>query len=150
FETRFFDWTVGLELRVPIGNRARTAAHERSRLEQAQALTAREDTRQQILLEVSDAVRNLAAAEESIQAARAAREAAEQTLADQQANVGAGAALQKDLLEAQRDLADAKVHEIQARAAYMTGRAALEHAKGTLLEYNDMEIIGEGEEDARP
>ncbi|MGB3086333.1 MAG: TolC family protein, partial [Phycisphaerae bacterium] len=105
---------------------------------------------QRVLLDVSDAVRNLAAAEESIQAARAAREAAEQTLADQQANVGAGAALQKDLLESQRDLADAKVREIEARAGYMTSRAALEHAKGTLLEYNDMEIIGEGEEDARP
>jgi len=150
FGTEFFEWRVGLDFEVPIGNRAREAAYRRARLERARALAEREDTRQRVLLDVSDAVRNLAAAEESIQAARAAREAAEQTLADQQANVGAGAALQKDLLEAQRDLADAKVHEIQARAAYMTGRAALEHAKGTLLEYNDMEIIGEGEEDARP
>ncbi|MGB2998732.1 MAG: TolC family protein, partial [Phycisphaerae bacterium] len=106
--------------------------------------------RQRVLLEVSNAVRDLAAAEEAVASTRAARLAAEQTLHDQQANVGAGAALQKDLLEAQRDLADAKVREVEARAGYMTSRAALEHAKGTLLEYNDMEIIGEGEEDARP
>jgi len=72
--------------------RARTAAHERSRLERAVAARQREDTRQQILLEVSRAVRDLAAAEESILATRAAREAAEQTLRDQRANVAAGAA----------------------------------------------------------
>ncbi|HUU92945.1 MAG TPA: TolC family protein [Phycisphaerae bacterium] len=150
FETRFFDWTVGLELRVPIGNRARTAAHERTRLEQAQALVAREDTRQQILLEVSDAVRNLAAAEESILATRAAREAAQQTLKDQQANVAAGAALVKDLLEAQRDLADATVREMQAMAAYMTSLANVERAKGTLLDYNNIRVAEDDAGDARP
>jgi len=140
FETRFFDWTVGLELRVPIGNRARIAAHERTRLERAQALTQREDTRQQVLLEVSAAVRDLAAAEEAILATRAAREAAEQTLNDQQANLAAGAALVKDLLEAQRDLADATVREMESMAAYMISLANVERAKGTLLDYNNMRV----------
>ena len=150
FETRFFDWTVGLELRVPIGNRARSAAHERTRLEQARALTQREDTRQQILLEVSEAVRNLAAAEEGILATRAAREAAEQTLKDQQANVAAGAALVKDLLEAQRDLADATVRQMQAMAAYMTSLANVERAKGTLLDYNNIGVAEDDAGGARP
>ncbi|MGB2613659.1 MAG: TolC family protein [Phycisphaerae bacterium] len=143
FGTNLFDWTVGVEIEVPIGNRARTAAYERAKLERAQALLAREDIRQQLLLEVSEAVRNLAAAEEAIAATRAAREAAEQTLRDQQANVGAGAALQKDLLDAQRDLADAKVREIQARAAYMTSLALLQRAQGTLLEYNNIRLLEE-------
>jgi outer membrane protein TolC len=143
FETTYFDWTVGLEFRIPIGNRARTAAHERSRLQKAVAVRQREDARQQILLEVSQAVRDLAAAEESILASRAAREAAEQTLADQKANVAAGAALVKDLLEAQRDLADAKVQEMRAMAAYMVSLAQLERAKGTLLEYNNIMVLDE-------
>jgi outer membrane protein TolC len=144
FTTTFFDWQAGLEFRIPIGNRARTAAHERSRLEQAVAARQREDTRQQILLEVSQAVRDVAAAEESILATRAAREAAEQTLSDQRANVAAGAALQKDLLEAQRDLADAKVQEVRAMTNYMIALALLERAKGTLLAYNNIEVMGEG------
>jgi len=144
-ETQYFDWQAGLEFRIPIGNRARTAAHERSRLEQAVAVRQREDTRQQILLEVSQAVRDVAAAEESILATRAAREAAEQTLRDQRANVAAGAALQKDLLEAQRDLADAKVDEIRAMANYMIALARLERAKGTLLAYNNIEVAGDAE-----
>jgi outer membrane protein TolC len=143
FTTTFFDWQAGLEFRIPIGNRARTAAHERSRLEQAVAARQREDTRQQILLEVSQAVRDVAAAEESILATRAAREAAEQTLSDQRANVAAGAALQKDLLEAQRDLADAKVEEVRAMTNYMIALALLERAKGTLLAYNNIEVAGE-------
>ncbi|MFO8011709.1 MAG: TolC family protein [Phycisphaerae bacterium] len=148
FTTTFFDWQAGLEFRIPIGNRARTAAHERSRLEQAVAVRRREDTRQQILLEVSQTVRDVAAAEESILATRAAREAAEQTLRDQRANVAAGAALQKDLLEAQRDLADAKVDEVRAMADYMIALALLERAKGTLLAYNNIEVMGEA--DAEP
>ncbi len=141
FETRFYEWTAGLELRVPIGNRARVAAHERTQLEQARALYERDDTRQRILLDVSEAVRNLGAAEESILATRAARQAAEQTLRDQQANVAAGAALVKDLLEAQRDLADAKVREMEAMAAYMASLAGLERAKGTLLDYNNVSVL---------
>ena len=141
FETRFYDWTAGLEFRVPIGNRARAAAHERTQLEQARALYEREDTRQRVLLEVSEAVRNLGAAEEAILATRAARQAAEQTLHDQQANVAAGAALVKDLLEAQRDLADAKVREMEAMAAYMASLAGLERAKGTLLDYNNVSVL---------
>jgi outer membrane protein TolC len=147
FGTEFYDWTVGVELEVPIGNRSRIAAHERAQLERTQALVEREDTRQQLLLEVSNAVRDLAAAEEAVAATRAARLAAEQTLHDQQANLGAGAALQKDLLDAQRDLADAKVREMQAMTDYMMSLAQLERAKGTLLEYNNIRIL---DEDAPP
>ena len=142
-ETTYFDWQAGLEFRIPVGNRARTAAHERSRLERAVAARRREDTRQQILLEVSQSVRDVAAAEESILATRAAREAAEHTLRDQQANVAAGAALQKDLLEAQRDLADARVAEIRAMADYMIALAELERAKGTLLAYNHIQVMAD-------
>jgi outer membrane protein TolC len=141
FETRYYDWSVGLDLSIPIGNRARVAAHERSQLNQAVALKDREDTRQKILLEVSEAVRNLAAAEEAVQARRAARQAAEQTLHDGQAFVSAGAALLKDLLDVQRDLADAKVREMEAMASYMVGLAALQRAMGTLLEYNDIHVV---------
>ena len=141
FGADFYEWSVGLELEVPIGNRARRAAHLRSQLERNVAVKQREDTEQRVLLEVSDAVRNLAAAEESVLATRAAREAAEQTLADQQVNVGAGSALVKDLLDAQRDLADAKVREIEAMVNYMTGLAAVERAKGTLLDYNGIRVL---------
>jgi outer membrane protein TolC len=142
FTTNFFDWSVGMQFSVPIGNRARASAYERSQLERSRALHERENTQQQILLEVSDAVRTLAAAEESVLATRAARQAAEQTLHDEQAFVEAGVALAKDLLDAQRDLADAKVREIQAMVSYMVGLAALERAKGTLLSYNNIEVIG--------
>jgi len=55
--------------------------------------------------------------------------------------VAAGAALVKDLLEAQRDLADAKVNEVRATADYMLALAELERAKGTLLEYNNITIL---------
>lgn len=141
YETRFYDWSTGLTASMPIGNRARTAAYERSRLVEQQTLRNREDVRQRILLEVSEAVRNLAAAEELILARRAQREAAEQTLRDEEAFVGAGAALLKDLLDAQRDLALAKVQEMQAQVSYMVGLAALERAKGTLLDYNNLKVV---------
>ena len=143
FGTELFEWSAGVEFEVPLGNRAAVAAYKRAHLEREQALKQREDTRQAILLEVSTAVRDLAAAEKAILATRAAREAAEQTLRDQQANVGAGAALQKDLLDAQKDLADARVREVQAMAAYMASLAALERAKGSLLEYNNVRLVGD-------
>jgi len=141
FTAQFYEWSVGLNFSLPLGNRARTSAHKRSQLVEDQTLRQREDARQQVILDVSEAVRNLAAAEEAIQARHAAREAAEQTVRDEQAFVSAGAALLKDLLDAQRDLAGAKVAEMRAMADYMTGLAALEKAKGTLLEYNNIQIL---------
>jgi outer membrane protein TolC len=143
FTAQYYQWQAGVDFSVPIGNRARTAAYRRSQLTEEQSLRDREDVRQRVLLDVSDAVHNLAAAAEAILARRAAREAAEQTLKDEQAFVGAGAALLKDLLDAQRDLADAKVREMQAMANYMVGLAALERAKGTLLEYNNLRLVEE-------
>jgi outer membrane protein len=143
FGTEFFNWSAGLNFSFPIGNRGPTAAYERSRLLRSQSVNSLEDVRQQVSLNVSEAVRNVAAAQEAILATRAAREAAEQTLKDEEAFVSAGAALLKDLLDAQRDLADAKVREMQAMAAYMVGFAALERAKGTLLEYNNMRVLEE-------
>ena len=143
FSTNFYDWSLGMEFRVPIGNRARGAAYERAQLERWRTLREREDTHQRVLLEVSEAVRNLAAAEESVLATQAARRAAEQTLHDEQAFFEAGAALVKDLLDAQRDLADAKVREVQAMVSYMVGLAALERAKGTLLDYNNIVVISD-------
>ncbi|HUU30708.1 MAG TPA: TolC family protein [Phycisphaerae bacterium] len=144
YRTEFYDWAVGLEFSVPIGNRARNAAYERRQLERDRTTQEREDVRQTVLLEVREAVRNLAAAAEAILATRSAREAAEQSLHDQQANVSAGAALVKDLLDAQRDLADAKVREIQTLVFYMVGLADLERVKGTLLEYNNIHLVEEG------
>ena len=143
FATQWFDWSVRVDFSVPLGNRARQAAYEQSQLVQDQSLRAREDVRQQVLLDVSEAVRNLAAAEEAVRARRAARMAAEQVVSDGQAFVSAGAALLKDLLDAQRDLADAKVREMEAMAAYMFSLANLERAKGTLLEYNDIRLVEE-------
>ena len=141
FTAQFYEWSVGLNFSLPLGNRARTSAHKRSQLVEDQTLRQREDARQQVILDVSEAVRNLAAAEEAIQARHAAREAVEQTVRDEQAFVSAGAALLKDLLDAQRDLASAKVAEMRAMADYMTGLAALEKTKGTLLEYNNIQIL---------
>jgi outer membrane protein TolC len=141
FEARWYDWSVRVDFSVPIGNRARQAAYEQSQLVQDQSLRSREDIRQQVLLDVSTAIRDLAAAEEAVRARRAARQAAEQVVKDGEAFVSAGAALLKDLLDAQRDLADAKVREMAAMAAYMVGLADLERAKGTLLEYNDIRLI---------
>ena len=150
FTAQFYEWSVGLNFSLPLGNRARTSAHKRSQLVEDQTLRQREDARQQVILDVSEAVRNLAAAEEAIQARHAAREAVEQTVRDEQAFVGAGAALLKDLLDAQRDLASAKVAEMRAMADYMTGLAALEKAKGTLLEYNNIQILDDLTAEAAP
>jgi outer membrane protein TolC len=144
FGTEFYEWQAGVEFEVPLGNRAAIATYQRAKLEREQALKVREDTEQRILLDVSTAVRNLAAAEEEVLATRAARRAAEQTLKDMEANVGAGAALQKDLLDAQRDLADAIVREMQAMTGYMTSLASLERAKGSLLDYNNIHLLDEG------
>ena len=130
---RFPDLAAGVVLTIPIGHRAAHADIATAESASRQIAAARERIRIQIAVEV----RNAAAARrdrgQRIEAARAARAAAEIQLRAEEDRLSAGATTPFFVLTRQNELAAAEVADAAATAAYRRALTELARARGTLL-----------------
>lgn len=138
---RFSDYTGGIVVEVPIGNRLAEANYRRSKLELQKARCNLENLEQDIILQVNTAIREVETSVEEIDATREARVAAKDTLDGEQARYDVGDVTNEELLRVQRDLEEAERNEIQAVTRLMVSVIQLERAKGSLLEYNNIHLI---------
>ena len=136
----FDDARVGIVFGYPIGNRG--ARGEKARAQslerQAQADLAR--VRKAIRAEVLDAAAALETAGQRIQAARAAREAAEIQLAAERERYGVGLSIIFLVLTRQNDLSRARLDEISALTDYRIASTEMARATGTLIANRQIEI----------
>jgi len=130
----FDDSRVALVLGIPVGNRTAraTIAAAASAERQAEAELAR--TRKAIRAEVLDAAATLETAGQRIEAAHAARAAAEVQLDAERERFAVGLSTNFLVLTRQNDLARARLDEIAALTDYRTATAELGRATGALLE----------------
>ncbi|MFT5681471.1 MAG: outer membrane protein TolC [Myxococcota bacterium] len=125
-------WYVGADLTVPLGNRVDRGAYEQqlSALDQARtALKAQELTVEQLVRAQLRAV-NLATLQ--IELAEANLRAAEDTLNADRALRDAGRAIQRDVLESIRDFNNARVAVEKSRADYNLSLIELSRLRGAL------------------
>jgi outer membrane protein TolC len=128
----------GLEVKFPAGNRAAasqlatTATHKKKF--QAQLRAAEED----IVVEVRSAYETITAQHASVQAANLSRALAEEHLADVKSKFQ-GDPSNIDILRGQRDLADARVRELQALIDCQLSQVSLGKAMNTLVD--DQQIV---------
>ncbi len=148
-EDRFHDARVGLEFRIPLGNRAAKgdAAVARSNERQAGADLSR--ARKEVRAEVLDAAAALETAGERIEATRSAREAAEVQLSSEIDRYAAGLSTNFLVLTRQNDLSRARLDEIAALTDYRKARSEMGRATGTLLTDRRIEIDETKPADAR-
>jgi outer membrane protein TolC len=130
---RFPDVTAGVVLTIPLGHRAARADIATAESARRQITAARERLRIQIALEVRNAAAALETAQQRIEAARAARDAAGIQLRAEEDRLTAGATTPFFVLTRQNDLAAAEVAEANATAAYRRALTELARARGTLL-----------------
>lgn len=138
-EGEFDDARIGFVLSVPLGNRAARAAVEiaESSVRQAEALLTRE--RKTVRAQVLDAAATLETADGRIQAARAARAAAEVQLEAEKERFAAGLSTTFLVLTRQNDLSRARLDELAAITDYRVARTALGRATGKLLDEHGIE-----------
>ena len=136
----FDDKRIALELGLPLGNRTARADREIALTAERQASAELTRIRKLIRAEVLDAVAALETAEGRIEAARAAREAAEVQLSSERERYEAGLSTNFLVLTRQNDLAGARLSEIEALTDYRTARAELARATGSLLEERGIEV----------
>lgn len=130
----FRDWRLGITVSYPIGPHSARASHAQAQIDLNRQ---REAVRQQeiaIAQEVRRTVRQVQTNRRRIEASRVGRELEEERLDAEQKKFEVGMTTSYFIVQAQRDLAQARANELQAIVDYNKAIVALERAQGTLAE----------------
>lgn len=127
-------WSAGATFSLPVPNREARGNLDAAKLEVAQALVALKRLEQSIIVGVDNAAGQIRTTLKRIDAARAARELAAQTLAAGEARLATGTTTTFEVLQFQRDLAAAEIAEIQAITDHNKAIAEYARQTGTTLE----------------
>ena len=131
------DYSFGVNLSIPIRNRAAQADAARALLERRQLQTQLQQTKNNIAQAVRNAEIAVVQAKARIEAARKAVMLAQQTLDAEQKKFQLGESTPFLVIQAQRDLATAEGNEVAARSTYTKAVTALQQATATILgKYN--------------
>jgi outer membrane protein len=128
------DYAIGLSVVIPIKNRSAQADNIRARLEEQQAEYALQGTRNQIALEVRNAVIGLMQAKSQVEAAQKAVQFEKQTVDAEQKKLAAGTSTPYQVVLVQRDLLSAQLAEVQARSNYAKAHVEMDRSMGVMLE----------------
>jgi outer membrane protein len=118
FGNDFPTWQVGVNLAYSIPNRSAKAAAASARISKEQALASFRRLEMQVAAEVRTAARGVESGFKRVQATQAARVLQAQRLDAEEKKFAAGMSTNFLVTQAQRDLADAEVAELQAIADY--------------------------------
>lgn len=136
----FTGYTISLNLRLPIKNRAAEADLANSEIGKKRSLYQLRQTEQSITLETRNAVHDLEQAKLSMGAARIARDLSQKNLEAEQRKYELGAQTIFFVLDAQTQLAQSELSLLQANISYQRAVTALERATGQLLERHRVQI----------
>lgn len=134
------NWNLGLALSLPLANVFSRASLAQARLNMRQSMLDLENQKDQIYVEVKNAVRSVDANYKRILAYTKARELAEQKLAGEEEKFRVGQSTNYIVLTYQRDLATARISELNAIVSYNVSIAALEMSMGTNLQSKNIKI----------
>ena len=137
-------WNVQLQLSYPLGHSAQKAAHARARLQVQQTRAQIEQIELQIATEVTNAALQIESIRERIDAARVARELAEEQLAAEESKFEVGTSTNFFVVQAQRDLATARDTELRAILDYQNAVIEFERVQQTSLSRAGISIVGGG------
>jgi outer membrane protein TolC len=144
FNQNYPRWTVALNVSYPIGTSTQDAAVARSRVQLSQVEAQMRSIELQIATEVTNAsiqVRNTA---ESVQAAQAARELSERRLEAEQSKFEVGMSVNYYVVQAQRDLNDARNSELRQILNYRKALVEFERLQQTTLQSANVTVVQTG------
>ncbi len=129
-----YDLAAGVRFSQLLGNDAAEARDEAARTSRRQSAAAVDNLQQLIELDVRLAANELERARQQIQASRTTRELQEETVRAERERYDVGASTALLVAQAQRDLLQAQINEVQAIVAYRLALIDLYVAEGSLLE----------------
>ncbi len=112
--TDFYNMSGGLVLNYPIGNRSAKSQHQRRILESGQTRASLAKIRQQVIVDVKEALRQVETNFKRIRTNRTSRELAEKQLNAEEERLQLGLSTTRRVIEFQRDLRVAQGRELRA------------------------------------
>ncbi len=134
------DKGVGLQLTIPIRNRAAQATQVRSELEYRQAQVRIQQIENQVRIEVRNAQFGVQQNRASVASAQAAVDLARQSLDAEQKKYALGASTSTLVLQNQALMTQSEVTLVSAKAAYEKAEIELDRAIGLLLDHAGIQI----------
>ena len=141
FSARFPDYTVAVQLNIPLMNRAARADYTRDQLAIRQQQLRLRQLEKQVSVEVVNALIAVEQSRAAYEAAHEAREFQAQSLEAEREKFAVGVSTNFLVIQYQRDLVQSQSNEINALADYANARAALDRATGRLLEKNGISVV---------
>ena len=139
----FDGWSAELRLELPIQNRTAKALRAGATLRQTEAQVRLQAARDEIVLEVRNAVRQADAARARIEAAREAVTATDSQFTATRTQFSAGLASSYEVLRVQDELDRAKVTELRALMDLNIAVTGLRLADMTILDHYGIQIEGQ-------
>jgi outer membrane protein len=140
FSFNYPTYEAQLTLSLPLKNRAAKAEMGTALVGRRNDLYSQRQIREQVILDVSNAVHQLEQAKLSIVAGKEALDLAKKTMAAEQRKYELGSGTIFLVLEAQTEVATAEQGLLQAEVGYQLAVAAVDHATGELLEPYHVQI----------
>jgi outer membrane protein TolC len=134
------NYSAGFSLNVPLRNRAAQSDYATSMLEMRQNELDLKKNESQVRLDIHNALIGLKQARARYEAAVKARQLQEQTLDADRRKYELGAATPFQVVQDQRDLANARNTEVQAMANYTHAVISYEQALGVTLDIHNVSV----------
>jgi outer membrane protein len=142
FHNRFPNYTVGLNVTLPLRNRSAQADSVHAQLTQRQLEAQMQQIKNSAVLDVRNTSIALEQGRAQVQAASKARELQQQTFEAEQKKYQLGASTVYNVILTQRDLITAQGTELRALANLAEAKANYERALGRTLQVNSVTIAG--------
>ena len=140
FQSSFPNYGVSLNLNMPIRNRAAQAANVTAVLQERQTAATLQRVRNNVAVDVRNAQITLAQDKAAVEANIRARILAEQTLDAEQKKFLLGASTPFLVIQAERDLANARSTEVRSLANLAEAKVNYDRALGRTLEVSRIDV----------
>jgi outer membrane protein TolC len=140
FARNFPNYSVGLNLNIPIRNRAAQAQVVSDELTYRQQQLSLQRLENQVRVDVQNGVIGVSQARAQYQAALKAQVLQLQTLDAERKKLALGASITYNVILAERDLVTAESNLIAAQAAYSKAKVELDRATGQILYNNNVSV----------
>ncbi|MEE8185529.1 MAG: TolC family protein [Thermodesulfobacteriota bacterium] len=134
------EWTLGVVVTFPLGNRSSKGDLRIAQMEARQALLNLKKLEQEILVEIDNAINELETNKQRIEATKISKRLAEESLRAEELKLRAGLSTSHNVLQFQEDLTEAKSREISAIIDYIKSLVELSRVKGTVLQEEGIKL----------
>jgi outer membrane protein len=140
FTGTFPEYATGVTLNLPLRNRSAQADNLRAQLEQDQLQVGLQRSRNQVSLEVRQAIIGLVQGKAQVEAAHQAVRLARETFEAEEKKLAAGVSTSYNVILRQRDLVTAQLAEVQAVDTYSKALVEMDRSMGTTLDRNGIQF----------